>query len=236
MVAAAGAAVDKAGQVLPGGSLRLAAASARSVSLDETFDPPLMLGYLGFDCVLYKGGILGPPIPTHAVLNTNYNLGSLLAISPTYEQMLNVALYGIISADTSSAARAIGKELDALEAYAPDQFTTYNPTRSNPTNFLLTASILAKGALGGFRAFQQFQSSLQDSIKALHDALAQPSFQLKLEGQAQEETVSADCLQREKLRQKLAYYETWFQRNVDDSKTQKATSDAYGYLFEHLAR
>ena len=69
MVKAAGTAVDAAGQVLPGGSLRLAAASARSVSLDETFDPPVILGYLGFDCVINEGGNLGPPMPTYANLH-----------------------------------------------------------------------------------------------------------------------------------------------------------------------
>jgi hypothetical protein len=68
MVKAAGSAVDTAGKVLPGGSLRLAAASARSVSLDETFDPPVILGYLGFDCVIEEGGRLGPPMPTYANL------------------------------------------------------------------------------------------------------------------------------------------------------------------------
>ena len=68
MVKAAGSAVDAAGNVLPGGSLRLAAASARSVSLDETFDPPVILGYLGFDCAIAENGELGAPIPTYAVL------------------------------------------------------------------------------------------------------------------------------------------------------------------------
>ena len=72
MVKAAGTAVNAAGQVLPGGSLRLAAASSRSVSLDETFDPPVILGYLGFDCVINDGGRLGPPIPTHANLDKAY--------------------------------------------------------------------------------------------------------------------------------------------------------------------
>lgn len=69
MVKAAGAATDATGKVLPGGSLRLAAASARSVSLDELFDPPIILGYLGFDCAILEGGTLGSPIPTHAVLD-----------------------------------------------------------------------------------------------------------------------------------------------------------------------
>lgn len=72
MVAAATAAKDAAGNILPGGSLRLAAASSRSVSIDETFNPPLTLGYLGFDCTIEADGKLGPPIPTHANLQPGY--------------------------------------------------------------------------------------------------------------------------------------------------------------------
>jgi hypothetical protein len=72
MVKAAGSTVDTAGKVLPGGSLRLAAASTRSVSLDETFDPPVILGYLGFDCAIAENGELGVPIPTHAMLDPHY--------------------------------------------------------------------------------------------------------------------------------------------------------------------
>jgi hypothetical protein len=54
---------------LPGGSLRIAAASARTIALDETFVPPLIIGYLGFDCEILDNGRLGPPIPTHSHLN-----------------------------------------------------------------------------------------------------------------------------------------------------------------------
>jgi hypothetical protein len=54
---------------LPGGSVRIAAASARAVSMDETFVPPLIIGYLGFDCEIGVKGKLGPPIPTHSHLN-----------------------------------------------------------------------------------------------------------------------------------------------------------------------
>jgi hypothetical protein len=72
MVAAVTAAKDAAGNVLPGGSLRLAAASSRSVSIDETFDPPLTIGYLGFDCAIDADGTLGPPIPTHANLEPDF--------------------------------------------------------------------------------------------------------------------------------------------------------------------
>lgn len=54
---------------LPGGSLRLAGASSRTVALQELLNPPLVIGYLGFDCAILDRGELGPPIPTHSRLN-----------------------------------------------------------------------------------------------------------------------------------------------------------------------
>ena len=75
VVAASTAAKDAAGNILPGGSLRLAAASSRSVSIDESFNPPLTVGYLGFDCAINVDGTLGPPIPTHANLERDYAVG-----------------------------------------------------------------------------------------------------------------------------------------------------------------
>jgi hypothetical protein len=57
-----------AGDLSPGGNLRLVAASARSISLDESFTPPLVFGYLGFDCAIAANGELGAPIPTYAVI------------------------------------------------------------------------------------------------------------------------------------------------------------------------
>jgi hypothetical protein len=238
MVSAAGTAVNKAGQVLPGGSLRLAAASARSVSLDETFDPPIILGYLGFDCAVYRGGILGPPIPTRCVLDMNYNLGQLLAISPTYGQMLTLALYGLIREDTQNlAAQAVMRELDALEAYVPDQFTTYNPTRTSPTNFLLTATVVPKGTLSGFRAYQQFQTSLQDSVKALQTALTLSGFRFKPDlHSSDEQPVAANSPLRQKLQQKLDYYQNLLQHDLEDPKVQQAATDAYGYFLTHLSQ
>lgn len=52
-----------------GGSVQFVAASASSVSLQETFPRLLALGYLGFDVPVFAGGLLGAPIPTFQRLN-----------------------------------------------------------------------------------------------------------------------------------------------------------------------
>ncbi len=60
---------DTVDQVVPGGTVKLVAASSESISLDETFLRPVVIGYLGFDMQIKPGGDLGPPIATHAVLS-----------------------------------------------------------------------------------------------------------------------------------------------------------------------
>jgi hypothetical protein len=60
--------VDGADRFLPGGTVKVVSASADSISLSETFNRPLVIGYLGFDMAIGPDGGLGPPIPTHALL------------------------------------------------------------------------------------------------------------------------------------------------------------------------
>lgn len=53
-----------AGTTTPGGSIRIAAASSRSVTLNETFPRPLVIGYIAFDRPIEAGGMLGSAQPT----------------------------------------------------------------------------------------------------------------------------------------------------------------------------
>ena len=53
---------------LVGASVKVTMASDRSVSLTETFDRPLVIGYLAFDLPILPGGELGPPVSTQAQL------------------------------------------------------------------------------------------------------------------------------------------------------------------------
>ncbi len=55
-------------EALPGGRLKLGFASRSSVSLQEQFERPLVVGYLGFDVPVYAKGVLGAPVATRAVL------------------------------------------------------------------------------------------------------------------------------------------------------------------------
>ncbi|HRI14915.1 MAG TPA: hypothetical protein PLX89_18110 [Verrucomicrobiota bacterium] len=47
-----------------GGAVKFVSAGESSVGLQQAFDRPLVIGYLGFDVPVYEGGDLGAPIPT----------------------------------------------------------------------------------------------------------------------------------------------------------------------------
>lgn len=49
---------------LPGAKVKVAAATSRSVTLNEEFTRPLVIGYVGFDLPILEGGRLGAPIST----------------------------------------------------------------------------------------------------------------------------------------------------------------------------
>lgn len=72
--------LDAKGNLLPGGTIKVAAASANSISLDETIPRPLVVGYLGFDLPIGIGGKLGPPIPTYALLTGQVDPSKLSSV------------------------------------------------------------------------------------------------------------------------------------------------------------
>jgi hypothetical protein len=59
---------EKVTESLPGGTVKVAAASSRSITLVETFDRPLVIGYLAFDYPINQDGRLGVAEPTQARL------------------------------------------------------------------------------------------------------------------------------------------------------------------------
>jgi len=52
-------AVAAAGGLAPGGTLKFTAVSSRSVSMEETFPRPLVIGYTGFNVVITRTNLLG---------------------------------------------------------------------------------------------------------------------------------------------------------------------------------
>jgi hypothetical protein len=144
IVQAAGAAKDAAGNILPGGSLRLTAASTRSVSMDESFTPPIVFGYLGFDCAIATNGELGAPIPTYAILDRLPVLGTIRHFaSDSSAQILRGWVNHPKSADipADKTARDVTKEREGL-------ITAWIKVRKADYNF---AALLDRSDLGSDR-------------------------------------------------------------------------------------
>lgn len=120
-IQSAQSALDKLQSFAPGGSVRIAAASSRSISMSESFNPPLIIGYLGFDVAILSGGVLGEPIPTHAVIAGQLvpDAGSAAATYASLnEEQLVTTLYDSIKKDTDSVrAQTLKEELDRLDRF-----------------------------------------------------------------------------------------------------------------------
>lgn len=54
----------KVEESLPGGTVKFAQASSRAVTMHETFDRPLVIGYIAFDFPILTDGSLGVPVST----------------------------------------------------------------------------------------------------------------------------------------------------------------------------
>ncbi|CUS38282.1 hypothetical protein COMA1_50023 [Candidatus Nitrospira nitrosa] len=155
--------LSKAGDTLiPGGTVKVVAASANTISLVETFPRPLVIGYLGFDFPIDQYGFLGPPIPTHAILTQQ--------ISPdgqrTPKSVVSKRSYKTIKEEAAKGqnpkAMTFLKELDALASLVPavypctiygktgpdgalsDQFQAGSPIGVEPRNFSVVTTFREK--------------------------------------------------------------------------------------------
>lgn len=233
------AAKDTAGNLLPGGSVRLTAASGRTVSMRETFDPPLTIGYLGFDCIITPGGGVAAPIPTYAVLNPSFKLSPLTA-TPSTQRLFNYTLYSWILEQTNDTrAKLLLDRLDALVAFVPSEFIRYEIDNQSTNDFVLAkkpvgADVLHKAGLRGFRLFLNYTDDLESSITALQKALQHDSFTLLDRQSNSSVSVTSDSKERQLLDQRLAYYQKIIEAIRADPIYRRVIADAYAYLKSSL--
>jgi hypothetical protein len=112
---------EVAAGALPGGSLQFQSASARSISLKETFARPLVIGYLALDCRIDAGGRLSPAIPTLQVLGGQ--VPPTVTFSPLQDdanrcirQLDEWVASGVDDGPYTSFLRALGGEF-AVDSY-----------------------------------------------------------------------------------------------------------------------
>jgi hypothetical protein len=158
-------------QLLPGGSIKVAAASAGSISLVETFKRPLVIGYLGFDVPIGADGILGPPIPTHALLER------ALAVSPQTagQDLLSTAALRLsherLSRRTGDArAASLVRDLNGLQALVPETYPTKVlgfRSAGGPLTVLIEQGQPARTGAPGFSVVTTYRGQLIESIRAI---------------------------------------------------------------------
>lgn len=233
------AAKNAAGKALPGGSLRLTAVSGRTISMRETFEPPLAIGYLGFDCAIMPGGTLGPPIPTFALLNTNLNVRAI--IKPKTRHLLDFAIYNVLrdQATNDWRARQLLQQLDTLDRFVPKKFLSYFPGNYTGTNVVLEEDQVGTNVLhainkSGFEHFQSFSDRLEQSTIHLSNALAQPTFTLHDRDEKTYQIISENSAERQKLSNQLQYYRQLLDGIAADPAYQKATTAIYVYERENF--
>ena len=164
----------------PGGTVKVISASSSSISLAEDFARPLVIGYLGFDMAIGPGGVLGPPMPTHAVLE--HGVSPALRGDIGVRLPANAALdldYGTLKAlgDKGDAgARQLVTELDALGPLVPATYPCNILSVRNPGGPLVvihpTGSPL--GSEVGFDRVTLYRGQLLTSIRAIKRAQANP--------------------------------------------------------------
>ena len=175
-------AMERAGgsTLAPGGTVKVVAASSGSITIAEDFARPLVIGYLGFDMAIGPGGVLGPPMPTHSVLergvspavrgDVGVRLSSTAAMAADYQTLKTLAVKG------DAGARGLVTDLDALGGVVPAAYPCNILGQRNPGGPL--EAIWAKGRpldVGtGFDRVMAYRGRLYTSIAAIRRAQADP--------------------------------------------------------------
>ena len=112
-----------ASSLLPGGTVKVVAASSGSISLKETFARPVVIGYLAFDMAITADGRLGPPVPTLVVVDQQVAPSTAALPIAKDPEILANALLQIRKSGTDQQVRALmTKPYDELTEDEKSQF------------------------------------------------------------------------------------------------------------------
>jgi len=163
---------DKVEQLMPGGSVKVVAASSNAISLDETFLRPVVIGYLGFDMRIGPGGELGPPIPTHAILSKEVKYPDLSFVSSAD---LHRAYSTLKRKDGDTEAKRLVVELDRLAGLLPEKYSCniYGFADEQGTaKVQFNAGDKITEKTPDFSTVTAYRAKLVRSIEVLKDAIA----------------------------------------------------------------
>jgi hypothetical protein len=170
---------------LPGGSVRVVAASANAITLKEKFPRPLVIGYLGFDVAITEGGGLGPPIPTHAVLNNEGLPATWAAAVPSYNL---TRMYREIAKRAPTDTRAEKLRIDLNQValgltpakYPCGIYSLVEGSRALQEQIAAESPVYKQTPT--FQSLATYRANLVDSIALLKQAASDPA--IGFDGQA----------------------------------------------------
>jgi hypothetical protein len=159
-------------QLLPGGTLRVVAASAGSISLSETFNRLLIIGYSGFDTAIGPDGVLGPPIPTHAVLEQGLRPSTVTgtAIEQLSNARLSIVYRMLIEVGPGDErARSLVRDLDQLQALVPDKYpcNIFGLREADKLSVIMESGRQVRSNGKGFAVVTTYRGKLIDSIEVI---------------------------------------------------------------------
>lgn len=175
------------GNLLPGGSMRVVAASAGSITLKQVFNRPLVIGYLAFDVPILDDGELGAPVPTYSMLSGSVaaptdNAGPFrldagadeLRFSRAALRMIYESLKDRVARDQAAAARVAA--LDHLVGVLPDRYPVdiYREDEADDAQVLLQRFKPAGAPISRGDRFVNvvaYWSQLETSVEAMSKAL-----------------------------------------------------------------
>jgi hypothetical protein len=106
---------------LPGAKFKIATASSRSVTLEQEFERPLVIGYIGFDMPILKGGRLGAPISTLDQLTGGKTIEARSSVSVYHLAALS-HMYQALNEIQGDEAGRLRAELDKLGRLLPKNY------------------------------------------------------------------------------------------------------------------
>lgn len=155
---------------LPGAKVKIATATSRSVTLSEKFKKPLVIGYVGFDMPILKGGRVGAPISTLAQLTGSPQLqASSNDFGYVYRLAAFTHMYRALKMIPGEQAERIREKLDALNRLLPSVYPFSLYTLTYPERIQKSPTIVAGARIerNGFQAVLDYLGYAESTVETL---------------------------------------------------------------------
>ncbi len=210
-------------EILPGGKVKVATASSRSITLSEKFERPLVIGYVGFDIPVLDGGRLGSPVSTLAQLNAS-KVVPARETSSVYTLAALSHVYTILEKTKGSEADRIRIQLNSYVKRLPEKydFSLYEFSDSDSltkdTNIVQGSPV----ARTNFRDVLDYLNYARTTFTTLDRVLTMGPERV----QADREPVAT--LERERHAAKIGYEQVFSSISTDSALTQAVDLALFG--------